>query len=222
MKAIKKKSKSVSKYTPSTILSLGHYDIDYSITLSDEDVMKFHIKDITELTKYEDISFIIENQYLWDKIQMNTENKSINLLLYLNKISIDSTKSYIEYIAYEEPVFYNESVKNMIKTVNDFNFFFVNNCPLNPESKKYFSLTIKYKNKSIVFHFDKCENNDKNNNVDNEILNEGSTDEKKEEKENINNNLNNKDNPFNKIKLDCSQYNYFIYMNFIIQKYLEL
>jgi len=210
MKAIKKKSKSVSKYTPSTILSLGHYDIDYSITLSDEDVMKFHIKDITELTKYEDISFIIENQYLWDKIQMNTENKSINLLLYLNKVSIDSTKSYIEYIAYEEPVFYNESVKNMMKTVNDFNFFFVNNCPLNPESKKYFSLTIKYKNKSIVFHFDKCENNDKNNNVDNEILNEGSTDEKKEEKENNNNNLNNKDNPFNKIKLDCSQYNYFI------------
>ena len=210
MKAIKKKSKSVSKYTPSTILSLGHYDIDYSITLSDEDVLKFHIKDITELTEYEDISFIVENQYLWNKIQMNTENKSINLLLYLNKISIESTKSYIEYIAYEEPVYYNESVKNMIKTVNDFNFFFVNNCPLNPETKKYFSLTIKYKNKSTVFHFDKCENDDKNNNVDNEIQNEGSTDEKKEEKEEIDNNLNNKDNPFNKIKLDCSQYNYFM------------
>ena len=67
MKASKKRSKSVSKFTPSTILSIGHYDIDYSITLNDDDVLKFHIDDITKLSKYEDISFIIENQYLWDK-----------------------------------------------------------------------------------------------------------------------------------------------------------
>ena len=55
---------------------------------------------------------------------MKTENKSINLLLYINKISIESNKTYIEYIPYEQPVFYNESVKNMLKTVNDINFFF--------------------------------------------------------------------------------------------------
>ncbi len=208
MKASKKRSKSVSKFTPSTILSIGHYDIDYSITLNDDDVLKFHIDDITKLSKYEDISFIIENQYLWDKIQMKTKNKAINLLLYLNKISADSNKSYIEYVAFEEPVFYNESVKNMIKTVNDFNFFFVNNYPLTPSEKKYFSLTIKYKNKETVFNFDHCEGDEKNNNIDNEIQREGN-EEKKEEVGNENF-LKNENNPFNKIKLDCSAYNYFI------------
>jgi hypothetical protein len=54
---------------------------------------------------------------------MKTENKEINLLLYINKISIESNKTYIEYVPYEKPVFYNESVKNMLKTVNDINFF---------------------------------------------------------------------------------------------------
>ena len=123
MKVAKKRPKSVSKYTPSTVLSFGHYDIDYSINLSEDDVLKFHIDDITNLTKFEDISFIVENQYLWDKIQMETENNSINLLLYLNKISLESNKTYIEYIAYEQPMYYNEDVKRMFKTVNDLNFF---------------------------------------------------------------------------------------------------
>ena len=170
MKVSKKKVKSISKYTPSTILSIGHYDIDYLITLTEEDMLKYHIEDVTNLQSYNDISFLINNQYLWDRIQMKTNNPTINLLLYLNKISIDSNKSYIEYIAYEEPVFYNESVKNMLRTVNDFNFFFVNNCPLKPEAKKYFSLTIKYKDKETVINFDKCQNDVKNNNADNEIL----------------------------------------------------
>ena len=210
MKRLNKRSKSVSKHTPSTVLSLGHYDINYSITLSEDDVLKFHIDDITQLTKYEDISFIVENQYLWDKIQMKTENKSINLLLYINKISIESNKTYIEYIPYEQPVFYNESVKNMLKTVNDINFFFVNKNSLYPDIKKYFSLTIKYKDKETVFNFDKSEEDDKNKNVDNEIQKEGSSDNIKENEQNENNGLKNEDNPFNKIKLDCTKYNYFI------------
>ena len=123
MKVGKKIRKSVSKYTPSTVLSFGHYDINYAITLSEEDILKYHIDNLANLTKYEDISFIVDNQYLWNKIQMETNNNSINLLLYLNKISFDSTKAYIEYIAYEEPVYYNSSVKQMLTTVNDFNFF---------------------------------------------------------------------------------------------------
>ena len=211
-----KKSKSISKATPSTILSMGHYNLDYSITLSDEDILKFHIDDIENLQNYEDISFIVENQYLWSKIQIETQNKSINLLLYINKISFNSNKSYIEYIPYEEPVFYNESVKLMLKTVNDLNFFFVNDCSLNPESKKYFTLTIKYKNKQTTFKFDECENeeNDKNKNIDNEIQKETGQENNGNENEATNNeennNLKNENSVFNKIKLDCQQYNYFI------------
>ena len=214
MKAIKKRSKSLSKYTPSTILSLGHYDIDYTITLSEEDALKYRVEDVTQLNSVEDISFIIENQYLWEKIQMKTENNSINLLLYLNKISLESNKYYIEYIAFEKPVFYNDSVKLMLKTVNDFNFFFVNNCALNPESKKYFSLTVKYKDKESVISFDPVESEEHNKNVDNEIQSEGSTPvDPNDEAGEVDKDIQNKkkgENPFDKIKLDCPKYNYFI------------
>ena len=210
MKVAKKRPKSVSKYTPSTVLSFGHYDIDYSINLSEDDVLKFHIDDITNLTKFEDISFIVENQYLWDKIQMETENNSINLLLYLNKISLESNKTYIEYIAYEQPMYYNEDVKRMFKTVNDLNFFFVNENPLFPDKKKNISLKIRYQDQETIFTFDSYENDEKNRNKDNEIQKEGASEEKNEENKNENKNLENEDNPFNKINLDCSQFNYFI------------
>jgi hypothetical protein len=59
-------------------------------------------------------------------------------------------------------VFYNKSVKEMLITVNELNFLFVNECPLNPESKKNFSLTIKYKDKQTVIDFDQLENENNN------------------------------------------------------------
>ena len=213
MKVIKKRAKSLNKIVPPKILSLGYYDIDYTITLSEDDMLKFHIEDVTSLKSIEDIFFIIENQYLWAKIFLATENKAINLLLYLNKINTESNKSYIEYIPYEEPVFYNSKVKEMFETVNDFHYFFLNKCSLIPESKKYFSLTIKYKDQQTVITFDKCEGEDDvNKNVDNEVMKEGSYQEKNEEQQNDENdqNLKNEDNVFNKIKLQFQKYNYFI------------
>ena len=213
MKVAKKRAKSLNKIVPPKILSLGYYDINYTITLSEDDMLKFHIENLANLTSIEDISFIMENQYLWAKIFLETENKAINLLLYLNKISMESNKSYIEYIPYEQPVYYNSKVKEMFETVNDFHYFFVNACPLIPESKKYFSLTIKYKDQQTVITFDRCEGeDDANKNVDNEVMKEGSYQQNNEEQQNDENdqNLKNENNVFNKVKLQFQKYNYFI------------
>ena len=228
---MKKRAKSVSKFIPSTILSMGHYDIDYLIELNDDDINKYNIEDISKLKTYEDISFIINNQYLWNKIKIITDNKIINLLLYLNKISIESNKSYIEYISYETPIFYNESIKSMLKTVNDLNFFFINNYSINSESKKYFKLKIKYHEKETIINFDHIEeknkieiekkdnnNNDNNDDDNNNIDNINKINEDKKEEENKEENKENEEsgylrgpnNVFNKIKFDCGSYNYFI------------
>ena len=219
---MKKRAKSVSKFIPSTILSMGHYDIVYLIELNDDDINKYNIEDISKLKTYEDISFIINNQYLWNKIKIITDNKIINLLLYLNKISIESNKSYIEYISYETPIFYNESIKSMLKTVNDLNFFFINNFSINSESKKYFKLKIKYHEKETIINFDhieeknKKDNNNNDNNDDDDNINKINEDKKEEEnkEENKENEesgyLRGPNNVFNKIKFDCGSYNYFI------------
>ena len=205
-----KKSKKKSKTIPSSILSLGHYDIDYSITLNEEDILKYHIDYIENLTSYEDIKFIVENQYLWGKMEILTENSFINLLLYLNKISIN--KSYIEYIAYEQPVFYNKSVKEMLMTVNDLNFLFVNDCPLNPESKKNFSLTIKYKDKQTVIDFAQLEKENNNNSNDETKKESGeeNQDSNKEQNDENEKYLENENNAFNKVKIQCQKFNYFL------------
>ena len=207
MKQINKRSKSSNKHNPSTILSLGHYDIDYSITLIEEDVLKYNIDDISKLTKYEDILFIIENQYMWSRIQIETESTSVNLLLYINKVSFESNKSYIEYIPYEQPVYYNEKIENMFKNVNELNYFFVNNSYLNPKCKKFFKLTIKYLDKETVIKFDNVESY--NSNVDNEVLGEGGSSSKGNENEE-GNDEGNSANPFDNVKLQCSKYDYFI------------
>ena len=227
---MKSKSKSIQRYIPSIILSMGHYDINYSITLNDDDLLKYKIDDLTALKTYEDISFIINNKYLWNKIEIETDNKIINTLLYINKISKDTNKSYTEYISIETPFYYNKEVEAMIKTVNDFNFFFVNDCHLDPETKKYFKLKIKYKNQETEFTFEKNENekikdnNDEQENKNSDNINSNNVclkeENKEEEKkaEDLNENkkeentsyLKNPKNIFNKIKLDCVNYNHFL------------
>ena len=180
MKPVKKKTKHVSNYIPSTILSMGHYDIDYSIELNDEDISNYKIKNIENLKTYEDISFIINNQYLWSKIKLETQNKMINLILYINKLNTESNKSYIEYIPYETPVYCNDAFKTMIKTINDLNFLFINEFSINKDSKKYFKLKIIYKEHETTINFNKVEKENNNKDKENEIKIE----------ENDNNNIN--------------------------------
>jgi len=111
----------------------------------------------------------------------------------------------------------------MIKTVNDFNFFFVNDCHLDTETKKYFKLKIKYQNQETEFIFDKKEDkkDDSNENNDKDEHAKDIKEESKEEKkiEDANENkkeednkgyLKNPKNIFNKIKLDCVNYNHFL------------
>ena len=98
MKRGKKRSKSVSNLHYTRVLSLGHYTIDYEITLDDDDMREFNLTDITKLKTYDDIKFIVENINLWSKIRITTDNNFMNLLLYMNKINTDSNKIYIEFI----------------------------------------------------------------------------------------------------------------------------
>ena len=219
-----KHSKSLGTIVPSTILSMGFYDINYELTLNDEDMKKFKINDISNLSTYEDFSFIVENKYLWNKIQIITKNKNINLLLYMNKVGSDYSKAYVEYIAYEKPIFLNSDIELMIKTVNDFNFFFVNSSNLISGKNKYFELKIKYKDKEVIIDLSeevtsKDENEENKNNKECDNKNEENKDdeENKNNKENDNNKnnknritLKNKNNIFNRINLDCESYDYFI------------
>jgi len=174
MKPVKKRSKSVSNLNYTKVLSLGHYNIDYSITLNDDDMRRYNLTDITTLKTLDDIKFIIDNISLWNKIRLTTDNNFMNFLLYINKINPESNKIYIEFISYENPVYSNDEVKQMLQSVNETNYFFVNETVVTPEEQKSFTLTIKFKDSSTVINFGDFKD-DRNRNVDNEIQEEGTT-----------------------------------------------
>ena len=211
MKQSKKRSKSVSDIHVMKVLSLGHYKIDYSITLDDDDMRNFNLTDISKLKTYEDIKFIVENISLWNKIRLTTDNNFVNLLLYMNKINTDSNKIYLEFISYEQPLYYNDQVKEMLQSVNEIHYFFVNETAVTPKEKKTFTLTIKFRDRYTVIDFGNL-HDDKNYNVDNEVMDEGASKEKEpigneEEEEQIHDTS---ESIFNKVKLSCDNYNYFI------------
>ena len=191
---------------------MGHYNIDYSITLDDDDMRAFNLTDINKLKTYNDIKFIVENLSLWNKIRLTTDNNFVNLLLFLNRINTESNKIYLEFLSYEEPVYLNNEVKQMLQSVNETNYFFVNETALNPKEKKTFTLTINFRERTQVIKFNELEDDEKNYNVDNEIQEEGDTKLKKEqqdeEEEEPEHNL--QGSIFDKIKLTCDSYNYFL------------
>ena len=211
MKRGKKRSKSVSNLHFTRVLSLGHYNIDYAITLDDDDMREFNLTDVTKLKTYDDIKFIVENINLWNKIRITTENNFLNLLLYMNKINIESNKIYIEFISYEQPIYFNDEVKEMFQAVNDLNYIFVNETALYPSVKKNFTLTIRFRDRYTVIDFGEFEDN-RNLNVDNDIMEEGVTkvqqvvqsEDNEEEPKNVEQSI------FDRIPLACDSYNYFI------------
>ena len=210
MKPVKKRSKSVSNLNYTKVLSLGHYNIDYSITLNDDDMRRYNLTDITTLKTLDDIKFIIDNISLWNKIRLTTDNNFMNFLLYINKINPESNKIYIEFISYENPVYSNDEVKQMLQSVNETNYFFVNETVVTPEEQKSFTLTIKFKDSSTVINFGDFKD-DRNRNVDNEIQEEGTTKQRNEEEpKEEGGEADTGNNIFDKIKLKCESYNYFL------------
>ena len=144
MKQAKKRSKSASDIHITKVLSLGHYKIDYSIILDDDDMCAFNLTDISKLKTYDDIKFIVENVSLWNKIRITTDNNFVNLLVYMNKINTDSNKIYLEFISYEQPIYYNDEVKEMFQSVNEIHYFFANETALTPKEKKTFTFDHTY------------------------------------------------------------------------------
>ena len=106
MKQTKKKQvKNNSKVNEIKVLGIGHYQIEYYIELTDEDLKFLGIEDISNLNKLEDFSFLITDQNFINRFDIKTENDSLNTLLFMNKSLNDNNKLNIEYIPFETPIF---------------------------------------------------------------------------------------------------------------------
>ena len=182
------------------VLSMGYIELNYILSLTDEDMEKFKIN-IESLSSIKDLGFLLENKYLWNNIQIRTNNFLLNTLLYVNKVS--DNKVYIEYIPFELPTFdkQEKEIEKMIHDINDLNLLFISDIDLFP-SKCSISLVIQHSGESKVFTLGKCTSDNKEN-KDSININSNT-------KSNNNKIVKNENSPLNKIRLSCKKYDYFI------------
>ena len=217
----KKQTKKTSNEADITILGMGHYDIEYKIELTNEELMLLEIENIGNLSQLQDYSFLIKNPNLLNQIEINTQNQEINTLLFMNRSLNDNNKLNIEYIAYETPIFTLEEkeFEELFNKVNKRYNFNVKKRPLFEGKHNPITLTIINKsygeNNSIKIgtgtdsgeHYlekeskaQKTSNSGKKLQNPNNYNKNNQNKEEEEEQKSI----------FDKIFLRSKQYNYFI------------
>ena len=141
----KKQAKKNTNENEIKILGMGHYQIEYYIELTDDELKLFDIEDIYNLNKIQDFTFLITSQNFINKFDIKTEYDSLNTLLFMNKSLNDTNKLNIEYIPYETPIF-NQEEKDFEELFNKINQKFNLNIQLIPlfkDQHNKVTLTIK-------------------------------------------------------------------------------
>ena len=141
----KKQAKKNTNENEIKILGMGHYQIEYYIELTDDELKLFDIEDIYNLNKIQDFTFLITSQNFINKFDIKTEYDSLNTLLFMNKSLNDSNKLNIEYIPYETPIF-NQEEKDFEELFNKINQKFnlnIQPIPLFKDQHNKVTLTIK-------------------------------------------------------------------------------
>ena len=141
----KKQAKKNTNENEIKILGMGHYQIEYYIELTDDELKLFDIEDIYNLNKIQDFTFLITSQNFINKFDIKTEYDSLNTLLFMNKSLNDTNKLNIEYIPYETPIF-NQEEKDFEELFNKINQKFnlnIQPIPLFKDQHNKVTLTIK-------------------------------------------------------------------------------
>ena len=102
-----------------SILFLGHFDAEYNLELTEQELAKFNIENIENLHDSKDLKFLVENQNLWNKIDISSSNDILNCALFLSRV-LGEPKIKVDYLTFEKPKFSveEEDFKNIFMFVN--------------------------------------------------------------------------------------------------------
>ncbi len=198
---MKSKTKPKTKETQRSprILGLGLIKLDFYLNLSDEQIKKYNI-DFSKINSPKDLVFITEDQSLLDLIQISSSDTLSNILLYLNKASIQ--KSFVELITLSplRTLPEEEHMKKIFTHVTEHNYLFSNEMSVTTAPNKI-SFAIKNR-KKLLKYFDIVTDYDPY--ID-ELLND---DTKKLSNDNVNKNTNTKNSKNNKKEIkEIENYN---------------
>jgi hypothetical protein len=101
------------------IASLSPLDFNFTVYLTEEEMREYNI-DIDTVEKVSDLKFLDEDESLYDKIQLSSNNSVVNTMFYINKAY--STRSFVEIMAMqglrftEENEFLEDAIKHVTET----------------------------------------------------------------------------------------------------------
>ena len=169
------------------LLSIGELDLIFKIEFKKEDLEKSESKsssegkteyyELEEINELKDLSFLQENEDLWDKFQLKGGNETINSLLIGNKNN--KKKCQIEYICFGLPQFegeeeFFEEIFEHVTTKNGLN---INKTPLKEGARYSLKIEMKSEKEVKIIEIGKTEEEEKNE------KNENDKEEKDEEAE---------------------------------------
>ena len=69
------------------IITLGGLELSLNLKLDKRDIQTLNI-DLRNIKSLQDLSFLIDNENIWEKIYLSTKNELINTLFHMNRLKI--------------------------------------------------------------------------------------------------------------------------------------
>ena len=90
------------------IITFGSLNISLTLTLKKIDIQSLNLK-IHNIKSPKDLSFIIENEHLWERIELTSKSELLNKLINMNKIK--RIKNIVAFLIFEKIEFKEEQIK---------------------------------------------------------------------------------------------------------------
>ena len=90
------------------IITLGGLELSLNLKLDKRDIQALNI-DLRNIKSLQDLSFLIDNENIWEKIYLSTKNELINTLFHMNRVK--KIKNIVAYLIYDKIEFTEEQKK---------------------------------------------------------------------------------------------------------------
>ena len=129
------------------IITFGSLNISLTLRLEKNDIQSLNIN-IHKIKSPKDLSFIIENENLWERIELSSKNELINTLIHMNRIK--RIKNIVAYLIFDKIEFKEDTIKfqKLLDYILLINGIVIYSYPI-CDSKSNISFNIIYKNKTI-------------------------------------------------------------------------
>ena len=209
------------KIGPGVLLTFGSIDLIFTLNLEKHDLKKYKVK-WEKLETIDNLKFIRKHKHFWKRIELSSNNDTMNIILHINKSSQKLIK--IGYIAFEKIKYKDkqEDFENLIDSVTTQNGLFITSCDV-CKCSICVQLVLKYENneKSFIIlgetETEKEVKGEDDNKIEEEHVVQKDEEKKTNNKEEQKDEKKNEDNnPFAKINEDIvspRDFNY-IYFNY--------